>query len=75
MQNLTCYYYCREQEALQIGQIMFPEVNNMEELNNKISEYIDKNDNAYIGINQYVYCSAEDADPLPLDNNPPFYKM
>ena len=54
---------------------MFPEVNNMEELNNKISEYIDKNDNAYIGINQYVYCSAEDADPLPLDNNPPFYKM
>ena len=51
---------------------MFPEVNNMEELNNKVSEYIDKNNNAYIGINQYVYCSAEDVDPLPLDDNLPW---
>ena len=72
MPNLSCYYYCREQEALRIGQLMFPEVNNMEELNNKVSEYIDKNNNAYIGINQYVYCSAEDANPLPLDDNPPW---
>ena len=72
MPNLRCYYYCNEQEALRIGQTMFPEVNNMKELKNKVSEYMDKNDNAYIGINQYIYCSAEDANPLPLDDNPPW---